>query len=130
MKFEQLLNHFDSGICVEQLQKESLLDLALLFVGVDGIISDSELAVVKKWADTLSWNSAVKLDDYICDMTGKCVLAVKNDEIEAFIQHRMKHIVDQPMREFAVKLAHKVISADGKIDSNELAAMSVLEDQV
>ncbi|KAF7770133.1 hypothetical protein PCIT_a3100 [Pseudoalteromonas citrea] len=130
MKFEQLLNHFDSGICVEQLQKESLLDLALLFVGVDGVISESELAVVKKWADTLSWNSAVKLDDYICDMTGKCVLAVKSDDIEAFIQHRMKHIVDKPMREFAVKLAHRVISADGKIDSNELAAMSVLEDQV
>ncbi|MBE0367600.1 hypothetical protein J8L98_15200 [Pseudoalteromonas sp. MMG013] len=130
MKFEQLLSHFDSGICVEQLQKESLLDLALLFVGVDGVISDTELAVVRKWAETLSWNSSVKLDNYIVDMTGKCILAVKNDDIEAFIQHRMKHIVDKPMRELAVKLAHKVIAADGKIDSNELAAMSLLEEQV
>jgi uncharacterized tellurite resistance protein B-like protein len=130
MKFEQLLNHFDSGVCIEQLQKESLLDLALLFVGVDGTISDSELSVVKKWADTLNWNSAVKLDDYICDMTGKCVLAIKSNDVEAFIQHRMKHIIDKPMREFAVKLAYKVITADGKIDSTELKAMSLLEGQI
>ncbi len=130
MKFEQLLSHFDSGICVEQLQKESLLDLALLFVGVDGVISDSELAVVKKWAETLSWNSAIKLEDYILDMTGKCILAIKDNDMEAFIQHRMKHIVDKPMREFAVKLAHKVIAADGEIDSSELAAISLLEEQV
>ena len=38
MKFEQLLNHFDTGMCVDQMQKEALLDIALLFIGVDGVI--------------------------------------------------------------------------------------------
>lgn len=130
MNFEQLLSHFDSGICVEQLQKESLLDLALLFVSIDGAIAESELEVVSQWAKSLNWNSAIKLEDYIADMTGKCVIAVQSDDVEAFIQHRMKYIMDKPMREFAVKLAHKVIAADGKIDSKELAAMSFLEEQV
>ncbi|WP_105168012.1 hypothetical protein [Pseudoalteromonas sp. T1lg23B] len=130
MKFEQLLNHFDSGICVEQLQKESLLDLALLFVAVDGSVSDSELHVVRQWAATLNWNSAVSLDNYISDMVGKCVHAVKSDDVEAFIQHRMKFIIDQPMRELALKIVQKVCAADGKIDHREQTAMEFLEAQV
>ncbi|CAM4143492.1 hypothetical protein [Pseudoalteromonas byunsanensis] len=130
MKFEQLLNHFDSGICVEQLQKESLLDLALLFVAVDGSVSDSELEVVKKWAATLNWNSALSLDNYISDMVAKCVHAVKVDDVEAFIQHSMKFIIDQPMRELALKIVQKVCAADGKIDRREQTAMEFLEAQV
>ncbi|BBN81326.1 hypothetical protein PA25_13110 [Pseudoalteromonas sp. A25] len=130
MKFEQLLDHFDSGICVEQLQKESLLDLALLFVAVDGSVCDSELNVVKEWAGTLSWNSAVSMDNYIADMIGKCIHAVKTDDIEAFIKHRMKYIVDQPMRELALKIAQEVIEADGDLDSKERSAMAFLEAQV
>ena len=60
MKFEQLLNNFDMGVCVEQLQKESLLDLALLFVTVDGSIADEELNVVSAWAQKIEWNSAIE----------------------------------------------------------------------
>ncbi|CAH9052048.1 hypothetical protein PSECIP111951_01700 [Pseudoalteromonas holothuriae] len=130
MKFEQLLNHFDSGICVEQLQKESLLDLALLFVAIDGSVSDSELNVVREWAATLKWNSAVSMDNYITDMTGKCVHAVKTADVEAFIQHRVKYIIDRPMRELALKIVQEVIDADGKLDASEKSAMEFLEEQV
>ncbi|MBE0361157.1 MULTISPECIES: hypothetical protein [Pseudoalteromonas] len=127
MKFEQLLNNFDMGICVEQLQKESLLDLALLFVTVDGSIADEELNVVEAWAHKIEWNSAIELDNYMVDMTRKCVLAVQSGEIDSFIQHRMTHIIDQPMRVFVLELLKQVIEADGITDENELKALKIVE---
>ena len=127
MKFEQLLNNFDMGICVEQLQKESLLDLALLFVAVDGSIAQEELRVVETWAHKIEWTSVIALDNYIIDMTSKCVLAVQSGDIESFIQHRMTHIVDQSMREFVLELLKQVIEADGITDENEIKALKIVE---
>ncbi len=127
MKFEQLLNNFDMGVCIEQLQKESLLDLALLFVTVDGSIADEELNVVSAWAQKIEWNSAIEIDNYIIEMTKKCVSAVKTNEIESFIQHRMAHIIDQPMRVFVLELLKQVIEADGITHENELKALKIVE---
>lgn len=127
MKFEQLLNNFDMGVCVEQLQKESLLDLALLFVTVDGSIADEELNVVSAWAQKIEWNSAIEIDNYIIEMTKKCVSAVQTHEIESFIQHRMAHIIDQPMRVFVLELLKQVIEADGITHENELKALKIVE---
>ncbi|WP_440056774.1 hypothetical protein ACSLBF_18020 (plasmid) [Pseudoalteromonas sp. T1lg65] len=127
MKFEQLLNHFDTGICVDQLQKESLVDIALLFVGVDGVISSEEREIVQKWASSLNWNSIIPLQDYITDSLGKSVLAIKQNDVEAYIQHRMAHIVDEPMRKLAQQLAAKIIAADGKISQEEQRAIEILE---
>lgn len=127
MKFEQLLNNFDMGVCIEQLQKESLLDLALLFVTVDGSIADEELNVVSAWAQKIEWNSAIEIDNYIIEMTKKCVSAVQTNEIESFIQHRMSHIIDQPMRVFVLELLKQVIEADGITHENELKALKIVE---
>ena len=127
MKFEQLLNNFDMGVCVEQLQKESLLDLALLFVTVDGSIADEELNVVSAWAQKIEWNSAIEIDNYIIEMTKKCVSAVQTNEIESFILHRMSHIIDQPMRVFVLELLKQVIEADGITHENELKALKIVE---
>ena len=49
MKFENLLNYLDMGVCVEQLQREALVDLVVLFIEIDGVIDDAELAYTKKW---------------------------------------------------------------------------------
>ncbi|WMN59827.1 hypothetical protein NI389_16945 [Pseudoalteromonas xiamenensis] len=130
MKFEQLLTHFDMGISIEQLQKESLLDIAILFMGLDGAIDDKEKLVVKSFARNLNWHSVIPLDDYITDMQGKCILAIQSNEVESFIQHRLKHIVDAPMRELALKLANEVSKADGTIDDKERRALSLLEAEI
>lgn len=127
MKFEQLLNNFDMGICVEQLQRESLLDLALLFVTVDGSIDDEELRVVEQWASQIQWNSAIKIENYMTDMIGKCALAINNNELEPFIQNRMSHIVDKSMKKFTLELLKSVIEADGITDKNELKALKIVE---
>ncbi|KZN28527.1 hypothetical protein [Pseudoalteromonas luteoviolacea] len=127
MKFEQLLSHFDTGICVDQLQKESLLDIALLFIGVDGEIDESEKQVVYDWAKSLQWNSSIAIEDYLEDSLGKSVLAVQQNDIESFIRHRIHHIVDEPMRRFAKELVVKVIEADGNVDEAEEKALAILE---
>ncbi|ESP92080.1 MULTISPECIES: hypothetical protein [Pseudoalteromonas] len=127
MKFEQLLSHFDTGICIDQLQKESLLDLALLFIGVDGKIDESEKRVVYEWANQLQWNSTIALEDYLEDSLSKSILAVQQNDIESFIQHRMRHIVDAPMRKFVKELVIKVIEADGNVDQAEQRALAILE---
>lgn len=126
MKFEQMLTHFDMGISVEQLQKESLVDIALLFMGVDGVIADVEEQFVKEFAETLEWNSVIQLDDYITDMKGKCILAVQSGEVEDFIHHRLKHIIDEPKRKLALELAQKIVELDGVVDSKEQHALSLL----
>lgn len=127
MKFEQLLNHFDTGICVDQMQKEALIDIAILFIGVDGVICESEKHVVRKWAKSLQWNSAIDLDSYIEDSLSKSVVAIKNNDIEAYVQHRMNNIVDEPMRKLAKDLAIRVIEADGNVKQAEKEALAILE---
>ncbi|GEK11827.1 hypothetical protein HUZ36_04360 [Pseudoalteromonas sp. McH1-7] len=127
MKFEQLLNHFDTGICVDQMQKEALIDIAILFIGVDGVICESEKHIVRKWAKSLQWNSAIDLDSYIEDSLSKSVVAIKNNDIEAYVQHRMNNIVDEPMRKLAKDLAIRVIEADGNVKQAEKEALAILE---
>ncbi|RRS07944.1 hypothetical protein EAG18_14165 [Pseudoalteromonas sp. J010] len=127
MKFEQLLNHFDTGICVDQMQKEALIDIAILFIGVDGVICESEKHVVRKWAKSLQWNSAIDLDSYIEDSLSKSVVAIKKNDIEAYVQHRMNNIVDEPMRKLAKDLAIRVIEADGNVKQAEKEALAILE---
>lgn len=127
MKFEQLLNHFDTGMCVDQMQKEALLDIALLFIGVDGVISESEKQVVHDWAEGLHWNSAIALHDYIEDSLAKSVVAISHNDIEAYVQHRMNNIVDEPMRKLAKDLAVRVIEADGNVEKAEKDALAILE---
>ncbi|AZZ97769.1 hypothetical protein [Pseudoalteromonas sp. R3] len=130
MKFEQLLNHFDMGICVEQLQKESLLDIALLFVSIDGKIETEEMNIVRDWAKTLRWNSAISLQDYMDDALGKCLVAIKQEQTESYIQHRLSHIVDKPMRELAVSIAHKISEANGEVCDSEKRALAMLENEI
>ncbi|MDW7549205.1 hypothetical protein [Pseudoalteromonas peptidolytica] len=127
MKFEQLLNHFDTGICVDQMQKEALIDIAILFIGVDGVICESEKHIVRKWAKSLQWNSAIDLDSYIEDSLSKSVVAIKNNDIEAYVQHRMNNIVDEPMRKLSKDLAIRVIEADGNVKQAEKEALAILE---
>lgn len=130
MKFEQMLTHFDMGISVEQLQKESLIDIALLFMGVDGVIAETEEQLVREFAETLEWNSVIGLEDYITDMKGKCILAVQSGEIDDFIHHRLKHIVDEPKRKLALELAQKIVEVDGVVDNKERHALALLAAEV
>ncbi|KZN30830.1 hypothetical protein [Pseudoalteromonas luteoviolacea] len=111
MKFEQLLSHLDSGVCVEQLQKESLLDIALMAQCVCGELKPGELSHVLQWANTLEWSTSTSLNDYVNESLEKCLTALKGDRLESFLEHRMQQIEDQPLKETASFLLNKIRAA-------------------
>ncbi|MDK1289972.1 hypothetical protein [Pseudoalteromonas umbrosa] len=108
MKFEQLLSHLDSGVCVEQLQKESLLDIALMSQCVCGEIKPSELSHVLQWANSLHWSGSISLNEYVDESISKCLLALKSGRLQGFIEHRMQQIEDAPLQETAQFLVNKI----------------------
>ncbi|AOT09007.1 hypothetical protein [Pseudoalteromonas luteoviolacea] len=112
MKFEQLLSHLDSGVCVEQLQKESLLDIALMSQCVCGEIRPSELSHVLQWANSLQWNASISLNDYIDESISKCLLALKSNRLQSFIDQRMQQIEDAPLKDTAQFLINKINTAN------------------
>ncbi|KZN36277.1 hypothetical protein N480_18060 [Pseudoalteromonas luteoviolacea S2607] len=111
MKFEQLLSHLDSGVCVEQLQKESLLDIALMAQCVCGELKSGELSHILQWANSLDWSTSVSLHTYIEESLEKCLSALKSDRLESFLEHRMQQIEDQPLKETAQFLLNKIRTA-------------------
>ncbi|MBQ4810963.1 hypothetical protein J8M20_06430 [Pseudoalteromonas luteoviolacea] len=119
MKFEQLLSHLDSGVCVEQLQKESLLDIALMAQCVCGELKPSELSHVLQWANSLEWSTTVSLHEYIDESLEKCLTALRSDRLESFLEHRMQQIEDQPLKETAQFLLNKIRAAkDADIEAS------------
>jgi tellurite resistance protein len=127
MKFEQLLNHLDSGICVDQLQTESVVDLAVLLMSIDGEVCEKELSVLNKWIEKLCWNSEVESSFYISNMITHCRDVIAKGDFEHFIHHRMKHIVDEPVKELAYKLTTQLAQADGVVTESESNALKVIE---
>ncbi|KID58648.1 hypothetical protein JF50_01900 [Pseudoalteromonas luteoviolacea] len=108
MKFEQLLSHLDSGVCVEQLQKESLLDIALMSQCVCGEIKPSELSHILQWANSLQWSASISLNEYVEESLTKCLVALKSNRMQSFIDHRMQQIEDAPLKDTAQFLINKI----------------------
>lgn len=127
MKFEQLLIHLDSGVCVDQLQTESVVDLAVLLISIDGEVCEKELSVLNHWIEKLCWNSEIESGLYISNMITHCKEVIAKGDTEHFIHHRMKHIVDAPIKELALKLTTQLAQADGIVTESESNALKVIE---
>ena len=127
MKFEQLLSHLDAGICVDQLQTESVVDLAVLLMSIDGDVCEKELSVLNTCIEKLCWNSEVEAGLYISNMITHCRDIIAKGQTEHFIHHRMKHIVDEPVKELAFRLTTQLAQADGVVTESESNALKVIE---
>ena len=127
MKFEQLLSHLDAGICVDQLQTESVVDLAVLLMSIDGDVCEKELSILNKWIEKLCWNSEIEAGLYISNMMTHCRDIIAKEQTEHFIHHRMKHIVDEPVKELAFRLTTQLVQADGVVTESESKALKVIE---
>ena len=127
MNFEKLLHHFDMGVCVDQQQREALVDLVILFVKIDGVIDDKELEYTTNWLKTLTWNSAQDTDSYLLETSEKCQTAITSNQVEDFIRHRASHIIDAKAQAQAIKLAEGVAMADGVLAPVEEQAISYLK---
>jgi hypothetical protein len=126
MRFDSFINALDLGQCEDQMQRQALFDIALLFVVVDGVIDDSEVAFMKNWLDSIPWSGPMSQDDYYANALSKCIHASENDGVEDFIRHRAGQLIDQNIKQQALKLAGDIASADGEIDAKEKDALSFL----
>jgi len=127
MNFQNLLNNFDMGVCVDQLQRESLVDLVLLFIEMDGIVEDSEMAYAFDWVSSLKWDSDVTAVDYVKQNLNGARAAIEAGTEQDFIRHRCKHLIDSPAKSLAIELATGVSLADGHLDEKEAAAIAFLK---
>lgn len=130
MNFENLLNNFDMGVCVDQLQREALVDLVLLFVEIDGVVEDKEMQYTFDWVSSIKWDNPTSPVNYVKENLLTARAAIEAGEIEDFIRHRCKHIIDSPAKSLAVELAKGVSMSDGHLDSSEAKAIDFLTECV
>lgn len=130
MNFEKLLNNFDMGVCVDQLQRESLVDLVLLFIEMDGVVEDSEMAYAFDWVSSLKWDNELSPVDYVKQNLINARAAIEAGDEKDFIRHRSQNLIDSPAKTLAVELATGVSIADGHLDAKEASAISFLKECV
>jgi len=130
MNFENLLNNFDMGVCVDQLQRESLVDLVLLFIEMDGIVDDSEMAYAFDWVSSLKWDGPTSPVEYVKQNLINARAAIEGGTEQDFIRHRSRNLIDTPAKTLAVELATGVSLADGHLDDKEAAAIVFLKECV
>jgi len=126
MRFDKFLYTMDMGNCEDQLQREALLELALLFVVIDGEIATEEEAVVQQWISGLTWNSEITAHEFYRNAITKCTTAIQEDDVEHFIAHRANLLLDDDVKETALTLADKIANADGVLDEAEVSAINEL----
>lgn len=127
MRFENFLRALDMGQCEDQLQRQALLDLAILFVAIDGEITESETQFIKEWLSTLPWSSDISIIEYERTALEKCIEAIECNTVENLIAHHSSLLVDQHMREQALKLADDIANVDGHLDEKEKSAIELLK---
>jgi uncharacterized tellurite resistance protein B-like protein len=127
MNFEKLLNHFDMGVCVDQQQREALVDLVILFVEIDGVVDERELKFTQNWLESLTWTSSQSPASYLKEVSLKCKTAINSNQVNDFIRHRASHIIDRSAQEQAIKLAEGVAMADGELAAVEQQAIEFLK---
>ncbi|MBE1300030.1 MAG: TerB family tellurite resistance protein [Alteromonadaceae bacterium] len=127
MRFESFLRALDMGKCEDQLQRETLLDIALLFVAIDGRITDSETAFIDDWLSGMPWNGESNKDEYVAEALEKVQKTISDNNIENFIAHHANQLVDAHLREQAVQLANDIANVDGDLDETEANAIEMLK---
>lgn len=126
MKFEHFIKSMDMGHCHDQKQREALFDLVLFLMAADGVITEQESEFMRKWLESIEWNADVSKEEYYTTALLKCYAAIKTDTVDDYLIHRAKLLIDNNMKQQAMKLVREVAIADGDVDKAEQHAIDVL----
>ncbi|GAA0852705.1 TerB family tellurite resistance protein [Aliiglaciecola litoralis] len=126
MRFENFLQALDMGQCKDQIQRQALFDIGLMFVKIDDVVEESELVYMQDWLKSLDWDSDVAKMDYYKTLESKIDHAIAASEVEDFLAHRSSLLSDPWMKENALKLAEDIANADGDVDAREQSALDFL----
>tara|TARA_B110000908_G_C9794991_1_gene246060 strand:- start:3 stop:401 length:399 start_codon:yes stop_codon:yes gene_type:complete len=128
MKFDSFIQSIDMGHCQDQQQREALFDLVLYLIVADGVITEQETRLMRKWLDTIKWNSDVTKKEYYTTVLLKCYAAINTSKGDDYLTHRAKLLIDDDMKQQAMQLVRSVAIADGELDAAEEKAINVLSE--
>lgn len=130
MRFESFINALDIGQCEDQLQRQAIFDLALFLIMVDGVIEESETHFMQQWLDSIPWSCPTPKEEYYHATALKCQEAINADQVEDFIAHRARQLIDPEMRQQAITLVKGIANADGVLDAREAQAIDILKQEL
>lgn len=126
MRFENFLRTIDMGQCEDQLQREALLDIAMLFVVIDGEIALDEKSFLENWVKDLPWKSDTCIEEYQKTALQKSMDVVQKGEVEHFIAQQARLLVDNDIKAQALRMADEIANVDGVLDEKEQKALDIL----
>ena len=127
MKFEKLLATFDMGVCADQVQREALLELVLLFVNIDGVESPEEVDFVADWLNQVPWNSDMTKQAFYTQAQSRVASALECGDVEAYIKQRASVLVNSPAKGDTLQLIEQLVSVDGHVDDKEQQGLAYLQ---
>ena len=128
MKFDSFIQSIDMGHCQDQQQREALFDLVLFLIVADGVITEQETLFMRNWLDTIEWTADVTKEEYYTTTLLKCYAAIKTNTVDDYLTHRAKLLIDNDMKQQAMKLVREVSIADGELDDAEQQAINLLSE--
>lgn len=127
MNFEKLLSTFDMGVCADQVQREAVFDLVLLFAAIDGEIAPQELSFIANWIEKSPWNSDIPTSDFQVMATKRVKTAIEDGGVEGFIKQCAGSLANTPAKEETKILIEQLIAADGKVVEAESTGFAYLQ---
>jgi uncharacterized tellurite resistance protein B-like protein len=128
MRFDSFIQSIDMGHCQDQQQREALFDLVLFLIVADGVITEQESEFMHNWLNTIEWNASVSKEEYYTATLLKCYAAIKTDTADDYLTHRAKLLIDDDMKQQAMKLVREVAIADGELDDAEQQVINLLSE--
>lgn len=126
MNFEKLLSTFDMGICADQMQREAVFDLVMLFAAIDGEVAQQEETFIANWIDESPWNSGISTGDFQVIAKSRVEKAMEEDNVEGFIKHRAEILANTPAKDETKALLEQLIAVDGNIHQAESQGLAYL----
>lgn len=127
MNFEKLLSTFDMGVCADQVQREAVFDLVMLFAAIDGEVAQEEAAFITTWIDESPWDSGISTDDFKVMAKKRVEDAINSHDIEGFIKQRAGSLANTPAKEETKTLIERLIAVDGNIHEAESQGFAYLQ---
>ncbi|GAB5381040.1 MAG: hypothetical protein Alis3KO_18230 [Aliiglaciecola sp.] len=126
MRFDNFITALDCGQCKDQIQRQALFDIALMFVMIDGVIDKSEQIFMQQWMAKLDWKHELSIEEYYKLVEGKIQYAIDNDQVDDFLAHRTSLLSDPWMKSQATQLAEDISNADGELADQEKHALAFI----
>ena len=126
MNFEKLLSTFDMGVCADQVQREAVFDLVMLFAAIDGEVAPQELTFITNWIDESPWNSDTSKADFRVTAKERVEEAINTNGVEGFIKQCASALVNSPAKDDTKALIERLIAVDGKVHQAESEGFAYL----